>query len=90
MEIYLKREMIRKVLRLTPKLLSCLLSYSLGQEGYTIMSYGNMSDYPEAIKAYIRQPAIVLLDTFQNELLRSAYNKRHRSLSGCGMRSFML
>ena len=77
MEIYLKREMIRKVLRLTPKLLSCLLSYSLGQEGYTIMSYGNMSDYPEAIKAYIRQAGIVLLDTFHNELLGSTYNKGH-------------
>lgn len=54
------------------------------------MSYGNMSDYPEAIKAYIRQAGIALLDTFRNELLGSAYNKRHRSLSGCSMRSFML
>lgn len=79
MDIFLKREMIRKVLRLTSKLLSCLLSYSLGQEGYTIMNYGNMSDYPEAIKAYIRQAGI-----------GSAYNKRHKSLSGCSMRSFML
>lgn len=77
MEIFLKREMIRKVLRLTSKLLGCLLSYSLGQEGYTIMNYGNMSDYPEVIKAYIRQAGIVLLDTFQNELLGSAYNKGH-------------
>lgn len=54
------------------------------------MNYGNMSDYPEAIKAYIRQAGIVLLDTFQNELLGSAYNKGYRSLSGCSMRSFML
>lgn len=77
MEIFLKREMIRKVLRLTSKLLGCLLSYSLGQEGYTIMNYGNMSDYPEAIKAYIRQAGIVLLDTFHNELLGSTYNKGH-------------
>ena len=77
MEIFLKREMIRKVLRLTSKLLGCLLSYSLGQEGYTIMNYGNMSDYPEAIKAYIRQAGIVLLDTFHSELLGSTYNKGH-------------
>lgn len=77
MEIFLKREMIRKVLRLTSKLLGCLLSYSLGQEDYTIMNYGNMSDYPEAIKAYIRQAGIVLLDTFHNELLGSTYNKGH-------------
>lgn len=77
MEIFLKREMIRKVLRLTSKLLGCLLSYSPGQEGYTIMNYGNMSDYPEAIKAYIRQAGIVLLDTFHNELLGSTYNKGH-------------
>lgn len=77
MEIFLKREMIRKVLRLTSKLLGCLLSYSPGQEGYTIMNYGNMSDYPEAIKAYIRQAGIVLQDTFHNELLGSTYNKGH-------------